>query len=232
MKIVALSDTHCKHENITPEVADLYIHAGDCSNSKSAALNHREVINFLQWYSSLPGKKIFVPGNHDTSIYHNFIDPDNWSEITFLIHEYTEIEVPYVIEDDMMAIETVKVFGSPYTPEFGIGWAYNYKRKKGDQYWNFIPKDIDILVTHGPAFGILDATKNRSTGNNVERVGCKMLFNHIQHVQPKYHIFGHLHYEKTVYNPGILKIPQLKTTFVNAACVDQRHNIIHQGITL
>ena len=45
-----------------------------------------------------------------------------------------------------------------------------------------IPKDIDILVTHYPPYGILD-----------EGMGNTEILNFILHSQPKYHLFGHIH---------------------------------------
>lgn len=46
-----------------------------------------------------------------------------------------------------------------------------------------IPKQpIDFLLTHGSASSILD-----------NGMGCKLLYDYAQRVQPVYHIFGHVH---------------------------------------
>lgn len=45
-----------------------------------------------------------------------------------------------------------------------------------------IPKDIDILVTHYPPYGILD-----------EGMGSVEILNFVLHSKPKYHLFGHIH---------------------------------------
>lgn len=54
--------------------------------------------------------------------------------------------------------------------------------------WNEIPDDTDILVSHGPPFGIGDLCKSSL------RVGCPMLLSAVQErVKPKIHAFGHIH---------------------------------------
>ena len=49
-----------------------------------------------------------------------------------------------------------------------------------------IPKNIDILLTHGPAYGILDEV-------NGEHVGCEDLLNELDTICPKVLVCGHLH---------------------------------------
>ena len=50
-----------------------------------------------------------------------------------------------------------------------------------------IPKDTDILLTHGPPCSIGDKTIH---GNHE---GCVDLLNAVRRVKPKYHLFGHIH---------------------------------------
>ena len=85
MKIVLISDTHGRHENIyvmkpgdsldnmetlyhitggvfLPAEADAIIHGGDISMGGT----EYEIDKFLNWYSKLPYKyKIVISGNHD-----------------------------------------------------------------------------------------------------------------------------------------------------------------------
>jgi len=50
----------------------------------------------------------------------------------------------------------IKIWGSPYTPEFN-NWAFSLKTEEAKQeMWKTIPNNIDILMTHGPPFRILD----------------------------------------------------------------------------
>ena len=66
MKILTISDTHTKHNQIPLEwlePADMIIHAGDIS---SMGYLH-EIKNFCYWFSKLDQykHKIFIAGNHD-----------------------------------------------------------------------------------------------------------------------------------------------------------------------
>ncbi|WP_199698433.1 hypothetical protein, partial [Deinococcus cavernae] len=46
-------------------------------------------------------------------------------------------------------------WGSPVTPFF-CNWAFNRHEDEIGRHWAMIPDDVDVLVTHGPAQGILD----------------------------------------------------------------------------
>lgn len=222
MKIWTISDTHCQHKQlIPPDDIDMVIHAGDAGGHRDLSHNDGEMRDFLQWYNNLPYKyKIYIPGNHDTSVEAGFHDfKTDYPNIIVLIHQ-------------SVTIEGINIFGSPYTPSFGNGWSYNVPRHKLSNYWDQIPLDTDIIVTHGPPKGILDYTASHSS--YYEKVGCASLLNRIIDVNPKYHIFGHLHNESGVYNCGIFKPnqPKLKTEFVNTCVMNIKYNVINNGIYL
>ena len=73
-------------------------------------------------------------------------------------------------------------------PEF-YGWAFNLPRGGACQAkWDLIPDKVDVLMTHGPPLGHGDTLQSGG------RSGCVNLLHTIQQrVQPKYHIFGHIH---------------------------------------
>ena len=50
-----------------------------------------------------------------------------------------------------------------------------------------MPPHVDLLVTHGPPFGILD---NNSYS---KPAGSEYLRNKVFQMKPKYHVFGHIH---------------------------------------
>jgi len=215
MRIWFISDTHNKHGflDIPLEGVDMVIFAGDATIQKSHEMNNNEMRDFLDWFKSLHYKyKIFIAGNHDTSIEHGLVTRGDIPEgIIYLEHESIEIE-------------GIKIFGSPYTPKFGTDWAYNVPRNMIKSYWMDIPTDTDILVTHGPPKGILDLTqydsRSGADGNSYFQCGCKELLERVKVIQPKYHVFGHIHPEKNCPNSGILKINNCSTTFINAAVCD------------
>lgn len=159
MKIVFISDTHAKHGLLKtqdlPE-ADIIIHAGDIS---TRGYKH-EIEDFLYWYSRLDQykHKIFCAGNHDF-----FFEADRETAMN-LIPE----NVIY-LEDSSVVIEGIKIWGSPVSPYFH-NWAFNRERGKDiNKYWQNIPNDVDILLTHTPPYNILDKTVY------YEYVGCEDL---------------------------------------------------------
>lgn len=219
MRIWCISDTHCDHSKlIIPDNIDMIIHAGDAGSHRNLSNNEAELRSFLRWYDSLPVEyKIYVPGNHDTSIEENMFDFKDYTDIIILNH-------------NSIKIENINFFGSPYTPSFGIGWAYNVSRHKISEKWKDIPSNTDILITHGPPKGILDYTA--SSNNTYEQCGCKSLLNKIKEVEPRYHIFGHIHDESNVLNCGTTTINNLKTKFINACIKNLAYKIVNNGIII
>lgn len=221
MRIWAISDTHLKHGflDIPLEGIDMLIVAGDMGTYRDAILNHVGVYDTLTWIQSLAHikYKVVIAGNHDTSIENGYLDVKaSFPDIIYLKHE-------------SVTIEGVNIFGSPYTPSFGTGWAFNVPRQKLDDYWKQIPTNTDILVTHGPPKGILDLTEE---GHLFFQCGCKALLRHVKEIEPKYHIFGHIHTEADCPNSGILEIQHCKTKFVNASVVNLQYNVVNNGYIL
>jgi Icc-related predicted phosphoesterase len=155
--IFGFSDTHGKHRELkVPENVDIVICAGDAVEDNLAG---NEYDDFIEWFASLPCKwKVFVPGNHELSF-----ELDKAKEITDIMKSKGITVLQDAIEDcDGVIIGSI-------SPNITIA--------KED-----IPKDIDILVTHYPPYGILD-----------EGMGNTEILNFILHSQPKYHLFGHIH---------------------------------------
>jgi Icc-related predicted phosphoesterase len=75
-----------------------------------------------------------------------------------------------------------------------------------------------VLITHGPPYGILDATY--APNNKVELVGCSALAKRVAKIEPKLMLFGHVHSTKDIRNAGIRTISGRKTRFSNASCCD------------
>lgn len=190
MKIQAFGCTHGFHKDIKiEEGVDMLIHTGDFSNYKNPALNYNEVIDFLEWYQKQDVKhKILIAGNHDTSIESRLVTPGDiaYRGIMYLEHETT-------------TIEGLKIFGSPYTPAFGE-WAFMRKRDKMHSLWKQIPEDTDIIVNHGPCYGILDLTENRD--GTLEMCGDVSLLKHCERVKPKHVFFSHIHNRGYIQNRG------------------------------
>ncbi len=97
-------------------------------------------------------------------------------------------------------------------------WAFNLERGPEIRAkWELIPKNTDVLITHGPPIGIADLT---SRG---EQVGCQDLLEVIEKIRPAIHIFGHIH-------EGYGMITKGKTTFINASNCDQHYQLVNPPI--
>lgn len=213
--------THTFHRQLkVPDGIDLVIHSGDCSNPRDLVFSQREIEEFIQWYKDLPiPHKVYVAGNHDLAIEKNRVTPADFAlaDITYL-------------QNELVTIQGFRIWGSPITPTFGIGWAFNKARDKIYNVWNSIPDDIDILITHGPAKGILDYTFSRE--GILEQCGCANLKKRIFELAPKLFCFGHIHDCQGIENAGYTKLSSLPTIFSNGSVVmDGRfeYGAVHNG---
>ena len=218
MKLVAISDTHNFHNKITIPSGDVIIHAGDATGRGQ----EWEIKEFIQWYSNLDFQhKIFIPGNHEVVLEYNYKEWSRWfrdAGITILNDESTTIDG---VSNHDWKEYNFKVYGSPITPNFGR-WAY--MRARGfeiNQHWMKIPEDTDILVTHGPPHGILDEVE-RFNGYT-DHCGCEMLLARVAQVNPKLHVFGHIH-------EGAGAVVQNGIEYINASQLDGQYRLVHQPI--
>jgi Icc-related predicted phosphoesterase len=188
LTIVVLSDTHELHREVDVPPGDLLIHAGDFTMDSR---NAEKLIDFNEWLGYLPHSfRIAIPGNHDFAVE----DPSRrqlLTNATLLINECVEVM-------------GLKIWGSPATPLFGEAFGVATERGRADLY-SRIPADTDILVTHGPPYGILD----RVPGSDYHQ-GCRELLAAVRRVRPMLHVFGHVHEGN-----GTFSTPD--TLFVNAA---------------
>ena len=211
MKIWHISDTHTYHDLLkVPMAIDMVIHSGDCSNPRDPYNNEPEVREFIDWYKELsPKYKIYVAGNHDSSIEKKLVTKKDFEDNGIIY-----------LENDYVTIEGIKIFGSPYTPNFG-NWSFMRDRNKLDRFWHSaIHDDTDIVVTHGPPKGILDKSENRD--HQLECCGDKSLLNKLLQVQPAYHLFGHIHNSGDIINAGMQKLSICDTFFSNGSVVTDR----------
>lgn len=203
MIIEHISDTHCYHENLLlfPYSGDLIIHSGDASNSKDINKNKPEFLEFVDWYSNLDYiHKIFVPGNHDTYFEYMYRSPIRKLEIEKLFSDKNI----HLLVNSGVEIEGTTFWGSPYSPTFGSNWAFNCDRSSIHQYWDMIPSDTDVLITHGPPKYILDLCNDIRTYSHPFNAGCSSLHNKIVNTPNiKAHLFGHIHSNDKYVNHGV-----------------------------
>lgn len=200
-KIWHFSDTHTFHDRLTiPEGIDIAIFSGDCSNPQYLPENESQVRNFIKWYANLNiPKKIFVAGNHDLSIEAGYINK----------YDFTDKGIIY-LENESTEVNGLKIWGSPCTPTFGSGWAWNVNRDKLGDLWETIPDDTNIIISHGPSYGDLDLAKryvyNPKYGgwfeDGQENCGCVALKERVLKIKPKLVCFGHIHTNNEFKNAG------------------------------
>ena len=77
--------------------------------------------------------------------------------------------------------------------------------------WAQIPRGLDVLITHGPPYGILDQTTPAE-----EHLGCVELLEAVKAKKPRVHIFGHIHGGAGAYE-------NRDTRFINAAHFDEQY---------
>jgi len=189
IKIVCISDTHELHREVDVPDGDLLIHAGDFTVlSKSAAA----IRDFNAWLGTLPhAQKLLIPGNHEFFLESEPNQRKLISNATVLIHESIEMQ-------------GLKIWGSPTTPLYGGAFGLSSERDRVKLY-SQVPPDTDILVTHGPPFGILDQASGSS-----DHQGCPILLDRVLQSKPKLHVFGHVHGAHGTFSTE-------ETVFVNAA---------------
>ena len=203
MKIVCIADTHNQLSKVDVPDGDVLIIAGDVTGRGSVY----ETFLFYEDVIKLPHEhKILVAGNHDWL----FTERDN---------QYVKAIKNSLIylEDSGCTIEGIKFWGSPWQPEF-CNWAFNLPRGEAlKAKWDLIPEDTDVLITHGPPFGILDKT------NREENVGCEELRKRVDAISPKFHVFGHIHNAYGTLGVG-------KTIFINASICTESYEPINLPI--
>jgi predicted phosphohydrolase len=171
VRIVGVADTHLFHEDLTVPDGDVFVHAGDLCR----AGNLRELEIAARWIGSLPHRtKIIVAGNHD------------WAFARERARATDLFDGAIYLEDSEVTVDGVRFWGSPWQPAFH-GWAFNLPRGRPlEEKWALIPEGIDVLITHGPPYGIGDRSAD-------ERCGCEDLLARVKKVRPKLHLFGHIH---------------------------------------
>lgn len=196
MKVTVTSDTHGFEKLCNIPQGRIFLHAGDITRSGSID----EVVEFNNWLGTLKYEHIIViAGNHDYCF-------ERKSE-----EAKTALSNAIYIMDEAVEVDGIKIYGSPWQPWF-YDWAFNLHRGKPlKDKWDHIPEDTDILITHGPPFGHGDKTVGG------ENVGCKDLLARIKVVQPKIHLFGHIHEDQGITTEG-------PTMCVNASFVDFQYN--------
>ncbi|MCK7546244.1 metallophosphatase domain-containing protein [Marinobacter bryozoorum] len=200
MRLVCISDTHGLHRQI-PAVpdGDVLIHAGDSLGQGTL----ENLADLNDWLGTLPHQhKIVIAGNHDWV----------FQEAPALARE-TLTNAIY-LEDSGTELDGLRFWGSPWTPQF-LNWAFMLKRGQAlREKWQLIPKNTDLLITHGPPRGIGDQV---SVDFRTREVGCVDLEQRLEQLPNlQAHVFGHIHEGYGQYLRG-------QTRLINASTCTARY---------
>lgn len=200
MRLVCISDTHGMHRRI-PEIpdGDVLIHAGDSLGQGTL----ENLADLNDWFGTLPHRyKVVIAGNHDWV----------FQEAPELARE-TLTHAIY-LEDSGIELEGLQFWGSPWTPQF-LDWAFMLERGQALRgKWQLIPKNTDVLITHGPPRGLGDQVTVDFRARNVGCVDLEQRLEQLPNLQA--HVFGHIHEGYGQYLRG-------QARFINASTCTARY---------
>ena len=212
MLISAISDTHGRAGWDIPE-CDVFIHAGDMTawgslhETESLVRRlERQLERGLIWDGV-----ILVPGNHDQDCFERLDDIKNLSK---------DPRIHWLI-NDAITIEGKKFFGSAYTPPF-MDWFFMAAEPELERMYAAMPRELDVLITHGPPYGILDP------GYQADHVGSHALLDAVSRRNIRHHVFGHLHSAGGLTRPVAFidtEWGNITTQFHNVAAVDEAYQL-------
>jgi Icc-related predicted phosphoesterase len=173
MKVVAISDTHGRREwRDQVPACDVLIHAGDITSGGTLS-EMKKVADWLNGRDDIKNA-LFVPGNHDRCF------EESLDEVRRMLPRSA------VLIDQGVSIDGKVFWGSPWTDPF-MDWWFMLPEEKQRELYQSMPPRIDVLITHGPPYGVLDP------GWKEDHVGSVALRDALSARSVDRHIFGHLH---------------------------------------
>ena len=141
MRVGVTSDWHGYLPPEIPE-CDLLLVAGDIGLGENFSKYDPELLlsDLWKWIEDQPMPIVAIAGNHDFNV--DILKALPW----------------HYLEDDLMYINGVTIWGSPWSNPFSYGWAFNKEEKDQEKLFEQIPDDVDIIISHGPPYGYCDMT--------------------------------------------------------------------------
>ena len=190
---------------------DVLLHAGDLTGAGQKGQHEGQIA----WISAAPAElKIVIPGNHDVTLHESYYREHGTLHcpIQYTEQDLKDIKELYtgsqaqssgvVFMEEGIRTFTLRngarftVYASAWQPEF-FNWAFGYPRGQDRFNADANPEHpvpdygtkygVDIMLTHGPPYGILDTTYKD------EAVGCEHLRRAVGRCRPLLHAFGHIH---------------------------------------
>ena len=178
-RFVCISDTHSRHRLLNVPNGDVLVHTGDITMDGRKAV----LADFDAWLGELPhAHKLVIAGNHDTTLCPAWYET-HWRRFHSEQQEPHGFKNCIVLQDTTAAVNGLVIYGSPWVPAYH-DWAFNLDQAGLRRAWEAIPPHVDILLTHGPPYGVLDSQEHH---------GDPALLAALEAVQPAVHVFGHVH---------------------------------------
>ena len=206
-KICCISDLH----GVLVEVpdCDIVVIAGDVCPSYNHSIRFQQrwlEEDFNPWLEMLPCDKVVgIAGNNDW-IFEK--EPDKVPELDWIY-----------LKDSKAIVEGIRFYGTPWTPFF-CDWAFNLRAPCDEACkYSIIPEDTEVLITHGPPYGILDKVEGEH-----KHLGSKPLKKKINTLKNlKLSVFGHIH---SAHGKDVKK----DTIFINASVLDEQYENSYKPI--
>uniref|UniRef100_A0A7R9ZRK8 Calcineurin-like phosphoesterase domain-containing protein n=1 Tax=Craspedostauros australis TaxID=1486917 RepID=A0A7R9ZRK8_9STRA len=219
-RLVCISDTHGKHNDVILPPGDILLHAGDFTKSGEVG-----TMRDLNRYFEASGfdEVVCIAGNHDMTLHPEFYET-NWRRFHTKKFDTQAASVALTsctyLRDEECTSGGLRMHGTPWSPEF-FNWAFNLTRgPEIRKLWQAIPDRADVLLVHGPPLGRGDITTSGV------RAGCLDLLEEIQdRIQPRLTVFGHIHEGAGVSFDGT-------TIYANASSLDRKYRTSHFPIVI
>ena len=192
MKIVAISDLHNRFPKNMPK-GDILTVSGDlCFARRHDMIEQKHhLVNFINWCNMLLEDKtyldvVFIPGNHDGILEDMMLrkEEDGFRK-TLPSHIH-------YLRDSMVDINGIKFYGISWTLPF-CDWFFNIEEGPLDEVCKQIPAGVDVILSHGPAYGLNDRLGQPFDRWAPTKLGSNALLKHLKRVKPSYLLVGHIH---------------------------------------
>lgn len=187
-------------EPLPSEGIDVVLHCGDLT-TRCTPEELQRTMDFLAAHPA--SLKLCIPGNHDRYLDDAYTDAKRTSKRPGAEGADEKAAACRAIVESANGVKMLsagthtfelangaqlRVYADPYTPEFGR-WGFQYPR--GTRTFD-IPSDVDVVMTHGPPYGVLDEIEPDHP-NDFAHVGCKNSLWAVYSSKPQIHCFGHVH---------------------------------------
>lgn len=225
-KILATSDLHGLitelAETCQRKKPDILIIAGDIHPASIScyAPEWFEKV-FFPLVAKLPCEVVATPGNHDFWLAGNY---DKIKNGNFLY-------VPknfHLLVDEEIEINGLRIYGTPWVPYINGRWCYEKNDRDLKEYFDLIPKGLDILISHSPPL-ISGKMIDVSCDNPKEwqrHFGSIALANAIRESKPRAVFCGHIHsgaHGRTPFATG----SSSKTFLWNVSRVNEQYRVAY-----